>query len=61
MMAPRVRWVERELGRVEVARAKVVRLDHAQHVRQAVEVPGVGGGDDVDVLGDARKAVRTNR
>jgi hypothetical protein len=29
----RLLWVERELGRVEVARAEVVRLDDAQHVR----------------------------
>ena len=56
----RLERVEWELGRVEVARAEVVRLDHAQHVRQAVQVPTVGRGDDVDVLGCARKAMRAH-
>jgi hypothetical protein len=51
----RPQWVEREFGRVEVAPAEVVGIDDAQHLRRAVEIPVVGGRDDVDGPGCAGK------
>ena len=56
----RIERVVRELRRIEVAEAVMLRVEFSQECRETLEVGGVGRRDDVDVLRRAREAVRSD-